>query len=720
MSDKQRHILVVDDERLWLRSLDALLRQAGYAVSTALGGREAIRRLQSEDFDLVLLDLNMPQVNGLDVLAYLRDRGLDCCAVVISGENGFEWVSQAFRLGAYDYLEKPFEVELLLSRLARALEKRELERGYKLLRRQLERSERLHRFMIDSSPDLIFIVDREGCFAFVNDRAQDLLGYSKEELLGLHYSKVVAPGSRDKAAHCFTERGGEDRPCKDVEIWLLCKPDGARKYADEDRIAIELNSAGVYEIPEDSEADGGDDTFSGTYVVGRDITEKLASQKLIHYQAYHDLLTGLPNRALLMDRLNMAIRSAKRRRGLLATMFLDLDRFKMVNDSLGHSVGDKLLQGVARRLRHCLREADTLARLGGDEFVVLLPSIESDEVPQIVAEKILLALKEPLQLEGQEIFVTASVGIAVFPRDGDSADTLIKHADIAMYHTKDQGKNGYFQFEDAMSIRQHKRLSLENEIRRGMRDDQFEVYYQPQVNPFSGRVTGVEALLRWEHPERGLLSPAFFLGVAEESGLIVELGDWVLKTALQEMRQWRAEGIVLDKLAVNFSPRQMEQKDFVDKIVSLLHFHGYPPRGLEIEITEGTIMSDMDDIIGKLRQLHEVGVHVAIDDFGTGYSSLSLLQKLPLNRLKIDRSFIQSMTIDSDRSIIEAIAHMAKGLKLGMVAEGVEEEFQLEYLKELDCPAIQGFIYSEGLPGPQARARVASGGLPQVARRLNA
>lgn len=699
------HILLVDDEPNLLRSCEELLETAGFVVTTSNGGKDALSKLSSSAtaFDLMLLDLNMPQIDGLHVMREIKQKSIDICTVVLSGETSFEWVSAAFQLGAFEYICKPYNYDGLVNTINNALQKREMEKSFLKLRKQLERSERLHRFMIESSPDIIFIVDKPGNFVFVNDRTEDLLGYKKDELIGEHYSVVMDPQSIPKAELCFSERRTNSRAARIDEVWLVCKtgvgPKGERR-----RIAIELTAMGVYEhetFDEYGEQLQGE--FSGTYVVARDITDRLASQKLIHYQAYHDLLTGLPNRALFMDRLGNAVSAARRSKERLAVMFLDLDRFKIVNDNLGHDTGDMLLRLVAGRLGECLRESDTLARLGGDEFIVLLPMVDNVEAAQKVANKIVNAVKEPFEIEHHELYVTASVGIAIYPEDGADAETIIKNADIAMYHTKGQGKNGFNIFTRELSDQQQRQLSIENEIRKGIKESQFLVYYQPQVNAIDGRIMGVEALIRWQHPEKGLLKPAYFLPVAEETGLIVELGELVLQAALQEFTSWVKDGLKIDKLAINYSFREIEQPDFVDNIIATLKHYKFPGSSFEIEITESTLMNDADKTIAKLRQLHSYGVQIAIDDFGTGYSSLSLLQKLPINRLKIDRSFIQDLHVDSDRSIIEAIAHMAKGLKLDMVAEGVEQDYQLRYLRKLKCPVIQGYIYSQCVPGSEIR-----------------
>ena len=649
----EHKILLVDDERGMLDSNKALLEAAGYQVVPALGGKEALDRLEHDEFDLVLLDMNMPEVDGPQVMEFINEKNINVAIVVLSGETSFDQVTSAFQLGAFDYIKKPFEFDELQHTLRNAIRKSELEKSLFSLRKQLERSERLYRFMIESSPDIIFIVDKNSHFAYVNDRAEDLLNYKKDELIGTHYSTIIDPEYLERESHCFNERRAGPRATRDAEIWLMCKPGNKPGWV-RNRIAIEMNSLGVYENEiRDEQGVLHRNEYSGTYVVARDITERLASEKLIHFQAYHDLLTGLPNRALFHDRLSNTISNARREDDKLAVLFLDLDSFKVVNDTLGHSVGDELLKQVANRLKSCLREGDTVARLGGDEFIVLLPHVEFEGVDQIVGKKLVETVKDPFIVDGNEIFVTGSIGIAMYPEDGNTADLLIKHSDTAMYYTKEQGKNSYNRYNRDMSIKHSRMLNMEADIRRGLKKKQFEVFYQPQVSSFNGDIIGVEALLRWNHPEKGLLSPLYFMTVAEETGIIVDLGDWILDSAIAEVKTWLDDGLRVDRLAINFSNRQIEQEDFVDKIVRALKKHQFPGEKLEIEITESMLMNNIEQTVEKLNELHLVGVHVAIDDFGTGYSSLSLLQKLPIHRLKIDRSFIHDMEEDADQSIID-------------------------------------------------------------------
>jgi diguanylate cyclase (GGDEF)-like protein len=412
----------------------------------------------------------------------------------------------------------------------------------------------------------------------------------------------------------------------------------------------------------------------------------------------------LPNRALFKDRLGQAMVYAKRHGQTMATLFLDMDHFKVVNDTLGHLVGDGLLQALAQRLRGCLREGDTLSRIGGDEFMLLLPHIRSRDNAAYIAQKILSSLKQPFNIEGHELFAGMSIGIAIYPDDGDNIETLIKHADIAMYHAKDHGRNDYKFFTQDLHKLFTGRLAIENEMRYALEKKEFEVYYQPQVAVESQRIRGMEALIRWNHPTRGMVSPNEFIPIAEESGLITPISEWVLGAACHQARLWRDAAMPQISMAVNLSARQIEHPQFVDKFVHSLHKYMPDGNGIEIEITESTLMRDMDGAINKLRKLADMGVEISIDDFGTGYSSLSYLKKLPINTIKIDRSFIHDLTghTNNGSTIVAGIAAMAKGLRLKVVAEGVETQEQLDYLLSLGCDTYQGFLFSRPVDAQSA------------------
>ena len=694
-------ILVVDDDVRMTQSVRELLAAYGYSSMTAGGGEEALRVLAEHDIDLMLLDLNMPGVDGYQVMRQVSEHHPGTDIVVISGETTFESATEALRNGAQDFLRKPYAPDRLIQILNGVLHKQRLEQNIREVNLRLEASENRYRFIVNNSPDIIYMLDDEGRFAFVNDRVTGLLGYKPEEILGKHYSELVHKEDLEKARYAFDERRTGVRASHDIELRLLCKDTSLPyRYFESRSITIELNAMGMYQ----KKHSGDDKGFFGTYGVARDISERKRAEEIINFQLYHDLLTNLPNRALFRDRLNLAISQARRQDSQLAVMFLDMDRFKVINDSLGHLAGDQLLQAVAGRLTTCLRDSDTLARVGGDEFNLLIPDIAGREDAVMIATKIFDQLKQPVQLEGHEVFVSFSIGIALFPQDGASMEVLIKNADMAMYHTKSHGKNGYEFFSDNMKGLFQQQLSMENSIRRALDGNQFELFYQPQMEVSSGRICGMEALLRWHHPERGLLLPDDFIPLSEESQLIIRIGNWVLEAACRELRKWIKAGLDDIILAVNISAAQLEQQGFVDGILEKLKRYGVPGNRLELEITENVLMHDMDKAVSKLRKLAAHGVRVAVDDFGVGYSSLGYLKSLPLNTLKIDRSFISEIRSSQDRnSIVTAIIAMARELNLEIVAEGVENQGQMDYLRALNCCKAQGYLLGYPVSAKEAR-----------------
>jgi diguanylate cyclase (GGDEF)-like protein len=423
-----------------------------------------------------------------------------------------------------------------------------------------------------------------------------------------------------------------------------------------------------------------------------------ANARLQHV-ATHDALTGLPNRLLLADRLNQAIAQAERHQHRFAVLVVDLDRFKAINDSLGHMAGDAFLKDIARRLALALRKADTLARLGGDEFVLILNEISGPQDAESVASKVLADLARPVTVSGLELQVSASVGISIGPDDGTDAETLLQHADAAMYHAKKNGRNGYQFFAPVMNAFARERLELENGLRRALEDRQFVLHYQPKVDVRSGRIDSAEALVRWRHPKRGLLPPAQFIPLAEETGLIVPIGDWVLREACRQAYAWQAAGLRPLRVAVNLSAQQFRQRNLVDVVRTALSMARLEPHYLELELTESAVMQDAEASIQILRELSKLGVRISVDDFGTGYSSLSYLRRLPLDKLKIDRAFIREVvTSRDDAEIVRAIVSLAHTLHLKVIAEGVETPDQLEFLSSLGCDQYQGFHHSAPLP----------------------
>ncbi|MBK4738213.1 putative bifunctional diguanylate cyclase/phosphodiesterase [Noviherbaspirillum pedocola] len=436
----------------------------------------------------------------------------------------------------------------------------------------------------------------------------------------------------------------------------------------------------------------------GYYGTGRDITQRRQAEALVHFRAHHDALTGLPNRALLNDRLAAAIDQARAVSRELWVVFLDLDRFKLINDSLGHKVGDMLLQIIAQRMQGVLRGSDTIARMGGDEFVLLLPDSPAGSLSTALIARIMDAVCAPVSAAGNELLISCSMGIAVYPADGDAGDMLVEHADVAMYRAKQAGRNNFRFYKAEMNELAMYRLRMESDLRNAIESQEFVLYYQPQMDLKSGRISGVEALLRWQHPRPGLVHPAEFIGVAEEIGLIVPIGAWVLEQACTQAAAWQRAGCPPLQMAINLSARQFAQKDLVSSIDAALRRSGLAASQLEIEITESLMMTDVEQAAATLNELKRLGVRLSVDDFGTGYSSLYYLKRFPIDKLKIDRSFVRDIGSDPDsEAIVGAIISLAHSLGLSVVAEGVERHEQLAYLARCGCDSMQGYLFSAPL-----------------------
>lgn len=544
-----------------------------------------------------------------------------------------------------------------------------------------ELSLRLAAAVFENSLDGIIITDREAKILTVNRVFSEVTGYNREEVLGRDPS-FLQSGKQDQAFYQAFWQSLASTGQWQGEIWNKRK--NGEIYAEWMKVSSVKNEDG--------------DPLHYISVFS-DITErKQAEDKIIH-QAYHDALTNLPNRVLFKDRLEQALAFAQRlKHQNVAVLFMDLDRFKFINDTLGHDTGDQLLQEVAVRLHKCVRATDTVARLGGDEFTILLPEVDHADEALLVASKILEAMKQPFILAGQELFVTASIGISMFPKDGESVDTLMKNADAAMYHVKGQGRAGFHLYTDDLSLQTMRRLELQNQLYSALDRSEFVLHYQPQVDLATGTIYGVEALIRWRHPTLGLVPPAEFIPVAEETGLIQSIGAWVLEEACCQGKAWLDMGIRL-QVAVNLSARQFQKKDLTGFVTRTLHLCGLPPELLELEITESTAMENAEFTVHAMQSLTQLGIQTAIDDFGTGYSSLSHLKKMPLHTLKIDRSFVNDLMTDSDDSaIVTAVITMAHNLNLNVIAEGVETDEQLQRLRTLGCERAQGYLL--GCPMP--------------------
>ncbi len=531
------------------------------------------------------------------------------------------------------------------------------------------------------------VISEQGVLVDANTRMAEILGCAVSDLIGRKISDFVAPQSMDSVLD-HIRSGSEER----YELFAKRK-DGS-----------------IFPI----EAQGKALPYAGRMLritAIRDITERKNAEERIRYLAYYDSLTGLPNRTFYKELVSRALLLAKRHHWTIAILFIDLDYFKRINDTLGHDIGDQLLRTVGKLVKTCIRQSDfiarsegdelenVVARLGGDEFIVLLNEITHSEDASRVAGRILKELAHPITLAGHEVFVTASIGIALYPLDGNEAETLFRNADVAMYHAKNQGRNNYQFYTKSMNATSLQRLDLENDLRKALDRGEFLLYYKPTVDVQTRTIIGAEALIRWEHPNRGIILPGEFIPLAEETGLIVPIGEWVLRTACSQNRAWQLAGHKPFRVAVNLSGRQFDQEDLIEVVSSALHDTGLDPQYLELEITESTIMKSPEKAATTLQKLKGMGICLSIDDFGTGYSSLGNLKKFPLDTLKIDRSFVTNVTADSDdAAIATAIIAMAHSLKLGVIAEGVESEDQQSFLRERACDAVQGYLFSRPIP----------------------
>lgn len=538
-------------------------------------------------------------------------------------------------------------------------------------------SERKFRSLIESANDAIILSDSTGTIISWNKGAECIFGFNKNEALGKKL-QIIIPKKYQKA-----HQKGMDRYIATGEPKVMGKTvelEGVRKDGNE--FPIELSLA--------SWKEEGDIFFSS---IIRDITERKRNEEKINQMVYRDPLTGLPNRLLLNDRLSQALDQANENKQTLGIMFIDLDRFKFINDTLGHAVGDQLLIEISQRIQSCVGKADTVCRQGGDEFIVLIQNTTSNEVTK-KAHKIIDLFSQSVMIGVNELFITPSIGIAMYPGDGWDIETLIKNADTAMYRVKEQGKNSFQFYTPEMNEAVSKKMQLEIGLRKALEGNEFHIVYQPQIDVQSGKVIGAEALLRWEHPEWGSISPAEFIPIAEETGLILQIGEWVLRGACLQNKKWQDEGFPLLRMAVNISSRQFQQNDLVERVNKILTETELAPQYLELELTE-SIIQDSKYAVAIMQQLKEMGIHLSIDDFGTGYSSLSYLKTFPIHTLKIDQSFTRNIYKDpKDASLVETIITMAHNLDLKVIAEGVETEEQLKFLQQKQCNEAQGYFFS--------------------------
>ncbi len=552
--------------------------------------------------------------------------------------------------------------------------------GRRQIEEALQVSERRYRALFERNLAGVYRTTIEGRILDCNESFARIFGYgSREEVLRqAAWDFYVKPEDREAALAKLLER----QSLTNYELCLKRK-DGSH----------------VWVLQNENLVEGRDGLLSVIEGTAIDITERKRAEEQVKHLAFHDPLTNLPNRLLFNDRLTLAVAQAHRHSQRLAVLFLDLDRFKVINDSLGHSVGDELLRQVAERIQEYVREGDTVARLGGDEFTLLVPGITAEEDAAKIARKICEAIHDPFWIDGRELFVTTSVGVSVYPSDGHDAETLVRNADSAMYRAKDQGRDNYQLYTPAMNAKAVERLSLESRLRQAVANDELELHFQPFIDLKTAEVLGAEALIRWRHPELGLIPPGDFIPIAELSGLIVPIGEWVLRTACAEARKWHKKGFPALTVSVNLSSRQFQQTDLVSQVTHALEETGLQPDKLDLEITESNAMQNAEHSINTLWGLKKQGVRISMDDFGTGYSSLNYLKRFPIDRIKLDQSFVRDLPSDKDDAAIAmAVIAMGRSLELVVIAEGVETEEQLAFLKGHDCDQLQGFLLSRPLP----------------------
>jgi diguanylate cyclase (GGDEF)-like protein/PAS domain S-box-containing protein len=633
--------------------------------------------------DVILLDLGLPDAQGLGAVRRAHAAAPRIPLVVLTGLDDDSVALQALQEGAQDYLVKgQIETRGLRRALRYAIERKSMEEA---LFAEKERAQ----VTLDSIGDGVICTDVTGGISFLNVVAEDLTGWSYAEAKGLPMADVFQMLEPAKRQSLFPQAPGVNG----LASTALPPPSAILVRRNGTQTPIEQSVAPIHNH---------EGLETGAVVVFRDVSVPRAMAVQLAYVAQHDFLTGLPNRMLLSDRIMRAIVSAKRHKNQVAVLFLDLDGFKHINDSLGHSVGDELLQSIGKRLVACGRAADTISRQGGDEFVVLLSELQHSEDAAIAASRMLATVAEAHRIGSHELHVTTSIGVSVYPEDGLDAETLIKNADTAMYQAKENGRHGYQYFKPEMNARAVERQSLEESLRRALERNELSLHYQPKINFQTGAITGAEALLRWTHPTRGAVSPVQFIPIAEECGLILPIGQWVLREACAQAQRWRDAGLTMTTMAVNVSAKEFRCEEFLKRLGAILEETGLDPHALELELTESVLMKHADSAAVILATLRERGVQVAVDDFGTGYSSLSYLRKFPIDALKIDKSFVGRLgtTVD-DASIVKAVIGMAQSLRLRVVAEGVETMEQSEFLQEQACDEAQGYYFGRPVAAPE-------------------
>ena len=681
-------ILVVEDAEADFRLVERHLRRQGLdAECVRVESLDALSgALQRNRIDLALVDYHIPGLEIQDSLGRIQADAPGLPVILMSGSIGEEAAVELLKQGVWDFVLKD-----RLARLVPAIQRSLREVAEQAARREAEEQMRLAAVAFENTLEGIMVADAAHQIISVNRAFTQITGHAPEQILGRDVSALGVDG-QDCGFYARIWEWLAEHGNWHGEVWNR-RQDGGSYPAWFNIAAVRSSTSTV------------------THYVGvlTDISERKAAQARIEHMAQHDPLTDLPNRTLLADRMQQAIAHAQRSNRRVALLFVDLDHFKHINDSLGHSIGDRVLMEVSRRLVDEVRASDTVARLSGDEFVILLPEAGGIEGVVRVVSGITNAIAEPIQLEGHRIRLSASIGVSLFPKDGSEGSVLLTNADHAMYHAKAAGRSTYRFFSPEMDEKARERFRIESDLREALSGRQLRLFYQPQVDSHTSRVDGYEALLRWFHPERGLLSPGAFLDVAEETGLIVPIGEWVMKQACAQCSRWHAQGF-RGSVAVNLSARQFGQENLLETVKESLQDANLQGNFLELELTESLLVEPTEATMKLLRDLRQLGVRIAVDDFGTGYSSLSYLKRYPITTLKIAQPFVEEIAVESeDRAIVQAIVTLARAMSLETVAEGVEQASQVQALRDIGADRLQGYHFGKAVPPSELRLVTESG-----------
>ena len=694
-------VLVAEDDEVSQILMRESLEIAGFRVETVDDGKQALSAFKRLQPDIVLLDVMMPKMDGISTCTAIRSLpGGDHIPVLITTTLADkDSIHNCYEAGATDFMTKPINWTILQQRIQYMLRSSRAVNELCQSKARLAEAQRIAQL-----GNWEWIVERN--LLIWSDETYRIFGLKPNEFLGTLEALLeqIHPDDRDLVTRSIESTARNGSPLSmDHRIVL---PDDSERIVHQQAEAVVNESGKTIRI-------------AGTI---QDISDRKRTEAKIIYLAYHDSLTGLPNRNFFKQSLKKELSHAERHGKMLGLLFLDLDHFKHINDSFGHVAGDQILREVADRITQCVRISDNAGRMdepfsdpcvtrfGGDEFAVMLTDISRIEDAARVAQRLIELLSEPFIIETHEIFLGASIGITVYPMGGMDADTMLKNADIAMYHAKDSGRNNFQFFTKSMNRMAFERLTLETRLHKGLENDEFRLYYQPQLDIKTGQIIGVEALIRWQQPEMGLVSPLEFIPMAEETGLIVPIGEWVIRTACEQNKAWQIAGYPPVRMAINLSSRQLKQKELIEVVTGTLKETGLDPDWFEMELTETCIMQSQDDPLAMLNHLKSIGIRLSIDDFGIGYSSLSHLKRFPVNTLKIDRSFVKDIPEDTETAaIIRAMIAMAKGLNMKIIAEGVQTEEQLKFLQEQECDWMQGYLFSPPVPGDEMTRFLAEG-----------